>query len=164
MFCVACGGGGISGNDGGSGGSTSCAAYVVPAGTDLLQPAVSFRSDVMKLFNASCGASTCHGTTSAPQGNLFLGLESARGADAAMVRAGLVGRAAGELPSMSLVTAGDPGRSYLMHKLDADQCLFASGCSGGDCQAFMPSGAAQSLPVATRDVVRRWIASGAADD
>jgi hypothetical protein len=163
LSCVACGLDKGAGEGAGDGGAT-CAAYVVPPGTILTQPSVSFRSDLMKVFNASCGASSCHGQTGAPAGGLFLGLESARGGDAAMVRAGLVGHAAAELPSMPLVTAGDPEHSYLMHKLDGDQCAFAAQCSGGDCMTFMPQGAQQPLPVETRDQVRRWIASGAGDD
>jgi hypothetical protein len=164
MFCVACNGGNGSSSDGGVGGVANCTAYVVPPGTSLTSPAVSFRGDVMKLFNDSCGASSCHGTASAPAGGLFLGLESARGGDAATVHAGLVGHAAAELPAMMLVTAGDPEHSYLMHKLDGDQCMFTAQCSGGDCMSFMPQGSPQPLAPETRDVVRRWIATGAASD
>jgi hypothetical protein len=160
LLLSACGGDPAGG--GGDGGA--CPPYVVPAGTDLTMPVVSFKNDVMKVFNTSCGLSTCHGSTTAPQGNLFLGAESAMRSDAAAVYAGLVGKASGELPSMPFVTAGDPSKSYLMHKLDGDQCQYDAQCSGGSCMALMPSGGTQPLPVATRDTIRRWIAQGAADD
>jgi len=62
---------------------------------------------------------------------------------------------------MPLVTASDPSKSYLMHKLDGDQCQYNAECSGQSCLSLMPSGGTQLLPVATRDVVRRWIAQGA---
>jgi hypothetical protein len=165
MICLALLGAACGGNsDNGDGGAASCSAYVVPSGTSLSQPTVSLKSDVMKLFNDNCGLSSCHGSVSAPEARLFLGAESARGSDASMVRVGLVGQAAAELPSMPLVTAGDPANSYIMHKLDGDQCQLDSRCSDGSCMAMMPSGATQPLPVETRDTLRRWIAQGAGDD
>ena len=156
------GGGGAGSAAGGAGGGT-CVPYAVPAGTDLQQPKVSLKSDVMTVFNNNCGAATCHGSSTSGQGALFLGAESAHKADASQVRTGLVGHAGNELPSMPLVTAGDPSKSYLMHKMDGDQCQFDAACAGG-CLAVMPSGLGHVLPAATRDVVRRWIAQGAQDD
>ena len=160
LLCAACGGTDRTG-DNSDGGGGSCPAYLVPAGTDLTQPAVSFKNDVMKLFNNNCGLSTCHGSVTAPEGGLFLGAESAMRSDAAAVHAGLVGHLSSELGSMPFVTASDPSKSYLMHKLDGDQCQYNAQCSGKSCLSLMPSGGTQLLPVATRDVVRRWIAQGA---
>ena len=62
---------------------------------------------------------------------------------------------------MSFVTPGDPARSYLMHKLDGDQCQFNTLCTAADCQHAMPSDLEVLIPVAERDIVRRWIAQGA---
>ncbi|HUJ61850.1 MAG TPA: hypothetical protein VLX92_25270 [Kofleriaceae bacterium] len=148
-----------SGLDGGVTGT--CPLYVVPSTTDLMSPAVSFKSDVMPIFNHSCGSTICHGTTSSPQGGLFLGQESAMTADASTVYANLVGKPSGELSGMAFVSADDPGNSYLMHKLDGDQCAYESACTGGSCMHLMPSDGSEPLPVATRDTVRRWIAQGA---
>jgi hypothetical protein len=137
-----------------------CPAYVVPEDTQLATPVVSFKNDVMKVFNTSCGASTCHGSSETPQGRLFLGSESAMRADSATVYAALIGRAA-ELPSMHYVAASDPEHSYLMHKLDGDQCQFSAECVDGSCRDLMPSGTTEPMPVATRDTIRRWISQGA---
>jgi hypothetical protein len=153
-------GGGSSTSSAGTGGG--CEAYQVPAGTDLTTPTVSLQNDVMQIFNGNCGASACHGMTNVP-GGLFLGAESAAGSDFSTVRSGLVGVPAIELGTMPYVTASTPEKSYLMHKLDGDQCQYDSMCASGSCLATMPNGGTQ-LPVATRDTVRRWIAQGALDN
>jgi hypothetical protein len=135
--------------------------YTPPGTTDLTTPAMSFKTDVMPVFAANCASSSCHGIADSPRGGLFLGAQLAKGADASTVRAGLVGKASGQLPTMPFVTAGDPGSSYLMHKLDSDQCMYETSCVGHDCLKTMPYDTA-SLEVTTRDIVRRWIAQGAA--
>jgi hypothetical protein len=142
----------------------SCPAYQVPAGTDLTTPIVSFKTDVMPIFNANCGASSCHGAATSTPGFIFLGSEAAAGSDASTVAAGLVGKFASELSAIPIVTAGDPTKSYIMHKLDGDQCLYDSQCVGGSCLAEMPNGLGHPLAATTRDVVRRWIAQGAKND
>jgi hypothetical protein len=153
--------GSSSASSAGTGGA-ACQPYQVPAGTDLTTPTVSLMTDIMPIFNANCGAAACHGTPDVP-GLLFLGAETAMGSDAAMVRTGIVGVASTELTTMPYVTASDPTKSYLMHKLDWDACQYAAECTVAACGADMPNGGAQ-LPVATRDTVRRWIAQGAGDD
>ena len=65
---------------------------------------------------------------------------------------------------MSIVTPTNPTQSYIMHKLDGDQCQFNQMCSGLNCEVSMPSGATVVLPVDDRDTVRRWIAQGAMDN
>ncbi len=165
-FLVACSSASGSGGAGGNSGiGASCQAYQVPAGTSLTTPTVSLRTDVMNVFNSNCGAATCHGNgdSAMSTGELFLGAESAAGSDAATVRAGIVGKMGDELASMPLVTAGNPTMSYLMHKMDGDQCQYDAQCAGGTCLADMPNGGL-SLPVTTRDIVRRWIAQGALDN
>ncbi len=137
-----------------------CMPYVPPSSTDLMTPTVSFKTDVMPVFLMNCASTSCHGLASSPKGNLFLG---AKATDAATVYGGLVGKTSAQLPSMPFVTASDPTSSYLMHKLDADQCMFQAQCAGHDCLQAMPYDTA-SLAVDTRDTVRRWIAQGAAQN
>jgi hypothetical protein len=135
----------------------------VPSGTDLKTPVESFKDDVMPIFDANCGSSSCHGSAAAPTGGIFLGASTANGSDSAEVYVGLVGPGSEELPSMPYVTPGAPSLSYLQHKLDGDQCHYDAECAGESCVAAMPNGG-MLLPVATRDVVRRWIAQGAKDN
>jgi hypothetical protein len=137
-----------------------CQPYVTTA--DMTAPSVSFKTDVMPLFAASCSSSSCHGISDSPRGNLFLGAELKHGADASQVYAGLV-KPSAQLPEMPFVAASDPSKSYLMHKLDGDQCMFETSCVGGDCQKSMPYDTA-ALSADDRDVIRRWIAQGAAQN
>ena len=145
--------------------STGCgsSAPASPAPPDAAAPdaskIVSLRNDVLPVFAASCSTSaTCHGS---PTGiEVFLAGGAAK---ATTIRNGLVGIATAELPSMPFVTAGDPGKSYLMHKLDGDQATLDAECIGGDCGDQMPRGAAP-LDAATRDAIRTWIAQGAFDN
>jgi hypothetical protein len=83
--------------------------------------------------------------------------------DVASVRVSLVGIESRELRSMPLVTAGDPAQSYLMHKLDGDLCMFEAQCENGACGDSMPPNGPPLGP-SFRDVVRRWVAQGAADN
>jgi hypothetical protein len=146
-----------------------CPPYVSYA--DLSAPTVSFNRDVMPIFQASCatGGASCHGDpTVVASARPFLGY-SGSSADAgahASVFGGLVGVKSGEDPSMNLVTAGDPAQSFLMHKMDGDQCTLIANCMvpgsyRPNCGVFMPYQAPSILDVATRDVVRRWIKQGA---
>lgn len=138
----------------------ACVAYEPAAALDLSQPVVRFRADVQPIFAQSCAFTSCHGSRGGLAGGVYL---SGAAAEAADLRASLVGVAAPELPTMPLVTAGDPKASFLMRKLDGDSCLLASSCKDHDCGEAMPR-TGELLPVAARDVVRRWIAQGAKDD
>ena len=131
----------------------ACVAYASDPGLDLMTPTISFKTDVMPILTASCSSASCHGVTDNPQGNLFLGAELKHGADAAKVYTSLVGPPAGELGSMPYVTMGQPAKSYLMHKLDGDQCMYENACANQSCDDTMPRDG--QLPVATRDIVRR---------
>jgi len=132
----------------------TCKAYEVPAGTDLTTPQVSFAADVTPIFKA-CTFTSCHGVGTG-NGIIFAG-------DPSTVRAALVGATPPEIGSMVFVQPGDYTQSYLMHKIDGDQCLFNAQCTGGNCGTSMPQG--QSLlSVEDRDKLRRWIAQGAADN
>ena len=59
-----------------------------------------------------------------------------------------------------LVTPGDPDKSFLLHKLDGDLCVFDESCANGSCGAPMPENN-PALPEDKRDAIRRWIAQGA---
>ena len=133
-----------------------CTAYVVPTGTDLTAPTVSFKTDVMPVLTAHCSSASCHGISDGATGNLFLGAELQHGADAPTVYTNLTA-ASQQYPKMPYVKPTDLSNSYLMHKLDADQCTLT--CANGDCQHAMPFDG--MLPVETRDIVRRWISQGA---
>jgi hypothetical protein len=152
-----------------AGGDAPCTPYTSSA--NLTTPAVSFAKDVLPTFQRSCGiaGATCHGTTSVVKVDQrpYLG-QFDGGTDAAAVVDGLVGVASPEDPSLVMVKAGDPGQSYLMHKLDGDQCQFAAGCAQGqtqytDCGQQMPY-SSNALDTSTRDTIGRWIAQGAKND
>ena len=135
----------------------TCAAYVAPAGTDLTQPPVQLQRDVVPILSRSCAFVSCHGAASGGNNGLYLGTDGAR------VLAGAVGKPAGELPTMSYVAPGDPAGSYVMHKVDGDQCTLVTRCEGGDCGGRMPEGK-DLMAIRDRDIVRRWIAQGATGD
>jgi hypothetical protein len=166
-------GGGGNCNTGGGAGSmcTSAITPFVPCvtGSALQSPNVSFATDVQPIFNG-CGTAgaTCHG---APNNNpemtglIFLG-EPDGGAPASVILPGIVGNKSPENPAMNIITAGDPENSYLMHKLDGDQCQFSANCDGtknatfANCGVQMPFNGPY-LSQDQRDTVRRWIAQGA---
>ncbi len=134
--------------------STACVADATPAGFSATTP-VHFTTDVFPIFGQSCAFSTCHGATSGSANGIYLG-----GTDASAVHANLVGVSAVELSSMPYVTAGEPQASFLLRKLDGSQC--ALDC-GGSCGENMPR-TGQTLPDATRNVIRSWIVQGAKND
>jgi hypothetical protein len=153
---------------GGDGGNGGCPPYQDPPGTDLTKPVVSLKSDVIPVFQGSCSLSlSCHGAATGGQGKLYLGPKAGM-VDTAMLIQALMGPSV-EIPSVPYVTPGDPTKSYLMQKMDGDQCLYDSHCTPDptlmtptcmDAGQAMPQGSTV-LDVATRDKVRRWIAQGA---
>lgn len=149
-------------------GDAACSLYRSCA--DLSSPSISFASVILPLFEMSCGAggAACHGTPNAPKssGQVYLG---GAAASPQQVLASIVGQASAENPQMDEVTAGDPGQSWLMHKLDGDQCMFDTACNATGNSAFANCGFQQPyngtpLDAATRDTIRRWIAQGALDN
>ena len=152
-LCVLC--------NGSCDGGQKCATYVVPAGTDLMSPAVTFKNDVLPIFVQSCAFTTCHGLMTGANNGVYLG-EKTGTTTTATVIGGLV-KPTLVLAPMPFVTAGNPGQSFLMHKIDGDQCTFDMKCTNGSCGVSMPQGD-PLLPVAKRDAVRRWIAQGAKDN
>jgi hypothetical protein len=205
-------GGSSSGDDGNMG--TPCIAH--EGGVDLTTPTISFKDDVLPLFERSCGlSSSCHydpgpGTISTL--GIFLGCDINFDAGAQstnscktanpgpIVYQDLVGSPDGgdagplpplEITGMPYVTPGDPSKSYIMHKLDNDQCIFTTcvtmnmpvttmqdtpGAPGVSnwCGASMPlnsdllpdtaacGGTGCNDPAKfSRNTVRAWIAQGA---
>ena len=146
-----------SSSSGSSGNSGSPCDYAPPAGFDALTPKVTFAADVLPVFGRSCAFSTCHGSTTGPANGVFLGKDGPK------AHAAIVGVKGDELPTMPFVTPGNPQESYLMRKMDGSQCALDAQCTGASCQSSMPKGDVP-LDVATRDVVRRWIAQGAKND
>ncbi len=163
--------GGGTGTDAGGGvdaGPPADACIPYTSSANLTTPQVSFSKDVLPTFQRSCGiaGATCHGVPSVwtTQQRPYLGNFDG-GTDAGEVVTAIVGVASPEDPKLTIVKAGDPSNSYLMHKLDWDQCQFASDCAQSqtqytDCGQGMPYSSPQLDPD-TRDTVRRWIAQGA---
>jgi hypothetical protein len=152
-----------------AGTSGGCPRYVSNA--DLSTP-ILFETDVLSpIFEATCaaGGQSCHGDPSVvSSARPFLGYfdHRADAGTAGSVLGGLVGVKSMEDPSMNLVTAGDPEQSFLMHKMDGDQCTLIEQCmvtgsSRPNCGVFMPYQAPSTLDVAQRDAVRGWIKQGA---
>jgi hypothetical protein len=170
ILLCACASSSSSPDAGGAAGG--CPPYVSTA--DLSTPIVSLRGDVMPIFERSCaiGGGSCHGDpTVVANARPFLGYSGADGGSQVpqAIRSGLVGVKSGEDLLMSLVTAGDPTKSFLMHKMDGDQCTLIQECMVGvsyrpNCGVFMPYQAPTILDMSTRDTVRRWIEQGAADN
>jgi hypothetical protein len=162
----ACGtGGSVTADDGG----VTCLGTFVSC-ADLTTPAVSFQNDILPILRPGCSiaGSTCHGTPSVvmQQRPYFGNFDG--GTDASQVLQGIVGVKSQEDPQMDIIAPGDPSQSYLMHKIDGDQCTLVSACKNGnttytDCGQQMPY-SSPPLDPATADVVRRWIAQGAKND
>jgi hypothetical protein len=135
-----------------------------PATTQLMSPTVSFATDVVPIFQASCSlSSSCHQAKMGGPSGVYLGPAPGMPADPAGVFATIVNKPSVELSSMSFVKPGDLANSYLMHKMDGDMCQFISQCGplpASQCGVVMPQSSCV-LDGATRDKVRRWIAQGA---
>jgi hypothetical protein len=134
--------------------------------------AVSFRTDIMPIFQQSCTlSSVCHGQmNNTSEENLYLG-ENGGATDAGALYGMLVGVPSKEDPSMNLVTAGDPANSYLWHKVVGDQNSLASGCAKAatqctDCNSTQPCGGNQPylgemLQETDLCAIENWISQGA---
>jgi hypothetical protein len=141
----------------------------------------SFKNDVVPIFATACAFGPCHASEQNPMGGLYLGpnLNNTMGspnstppfyppddATLAKVHDGIVG-AHGRLPvTMLLVQAGSPKDSFLMHKVDGDQACVDIECnpiSTGKCGEAMPQ-RSTPLDAASANVIRDWIAQGAANN
>jgi hypothetical protein len=169
------GGSGPECNTGGADGGTCTQGSTEPfvsclSSGDLQTPTISYAQTIQPIFNTSCaiGGAECHGAVNnSVKLQIYLGLFGDAGApDASQVLSGIVGVTSLEDPKLDLVKASDPANSYLMHKLDDDQCQFASDCPamepemGAQCGVGMPYSSGV-LDVPTRDEIRKWIAQGA---
>ena len=143
----------------------TCEPYTSDA--DLSAPSVSFAQTIGPLFAANCavgGGINCHGAgNSLP----FLGSTDG-GIDASIILDSIVEVEAGEDPEMDFVAPNAPEQSFLMHKMDGDQCTLAAQCALSiyneyypSCGASMPFLPHALLPAAVRDQVRAWISQGA---
>ncbi|APR80700.1 Hypothetical protein A7982_06047 [Minicystis rosea] len=194
---TACGGG-ETGGTGGAGGGTSSTTSTggnaptttgtgghTPAdgcfdytGIDTTTPAVHFQADVLPILRLSCGlSSSCHGNPAGSGGQHFYGPKLSDPApDAATVQAIFdqsVDKASVANPDMKIIAPGDPGKSFLLYKLDGDPskqsdkdevtCASLTCAADKSCLSAMPLGG-PSLPTDKRDTIRRWIAQGAKND
>ncbi len=135
-----------------------CKDYSPPASFDAQNPTVTFAKDVMPIFSQSCAFTSCHGSASGNANGVFLGA-----ADPVRVYQAIVDVRSSKLPTMSYVKPGDPHESFLMRKMDGSHCVLDAQCTGTDCGQSMPKND-ETLPIESRDIVRRWIAQGAKND
>jgi outer membrane protein assembly factor BamB len=128
---------------------TPTAVGPTPTATATLPP--SWAAFQAQVIGPTCGG--CHGGAGG-----LTGLDSCNSGWTS-----LVGVASTELPTMHRVEPGDPTMSWLMQKLDGTQAAFNASCIGGSCGSQMPANQSP-LSAAVRDVIRTWIANGAAND
>lgn len=126
----------------GSGAGMDESGQPLPPGGNPAPLAPTLASIQANVFTPSCAVAGCHGGASAQQG---LRLDSGFSA------ASLINVASPRDPGLIRVIPGDPSNSFLIHKLEGTQTL-------GD---RMPQGGPY-LPQSTIDVIRQWIADGAA--
>ena len=139
-----------------------------PAATDLTTPVISFKTDIVPLFQMSCSlSSSCHQAKIGGPSLVYLGGSLMMAPDPPGIMKSIINVKSIELPTMNYVTPGDLANSYLMHKMDGDLCQFST-CAMNPvpmCGVVMPMAgcALESIDGAPspRDVVRRWIAQGA---
>ena len=63
-------------------------------------------------------------------------------------------------PKMKRIVPGDPGNSWLVHKLTGNFCAFTKDCVGKDCGKREPNGEA-ALPAEDFQKIVEWIRQGA---
>jgi hypothetical protein len=128
---------------------TDCSAMSDDFATNA--PAQAKASDVQPILAQNCAVGGCH-LSEPGAGGLVLDVSAATWPN------GLVGVAAHESPSFDLVTAGDPDRSWLVHKIFGSFCGAVCNPTLG-CGAEMPFGA--SLSDADRGTIVAWVMAGA---
>jgi hypothetical protein len=127
---------------------------------------VSFADDVMPVFAQNCNSATCHGSTTSPDGKLYLGRASMNDETTLdTVHGNLVGVAATRAPTMMRVAPGDAEHSFLMIKLDGDFACPQVACGTLGCGVKMPHGSSKpKLDIGVRNTIRSWIQNGAPRD
>ena len=160
VIMTACAGA-ACGDDGEAPQPTACFDY---SAFDGATPEVSFRTDVLPVFQRGCAfSSTCHGAEAGSAGFAYLGpplSEQATDAQIDAIVAQNVGVASRAPSGMSRIAAGDPANSFLLHKLDGTLTCGDLECAPEGCGKSMPAGG-DLLPAAERDAIRRWIQQGA---
>jgi hypothetical protein len=130
----------------------------------------SFATDVMPIFQLSCGLSTsCHQSPSGKE-ELSLGPPVAitpMQPDIDAVHAAIVGTASLTRSSLPLVDPGNPAGSWLLAKIEYEGAEFAecdtSSQCGSECGDRMPQGSSK-MERARIDIIAAWIKSGAANN
>ncbi len=110
-------------------------------------PPVSYARDIEPEFQAACATPGCHSAQSRASG-LVLEKDSSY--------TGIVGVQSRQAPAMKLITPGDPGQSYLLHKLRGTQA------SVGGSGVQMPTGGAPDPSLISN--VETWTEQGAPKD
>lgn len=156
------GGGGGTTSSGGGGTPEGCFDYT---GFDGATPVVSFQSDVLPIFQKSCGlSSACHGVENGVKpGQHYLGPKNGTTATQGQIDsifAENVDATAVKEPSMKVIAPGDPERSFILHKVDDTLDCALLTCEGTACGGSMPLGS-EAIEATSRDTLRRWIAQGA---
>jgi hypothetical protein len=177
LFCLHFVGCGDSSDDGAtaSSGTGSCSAELDSNGCfdaecfELPARDVSFSADILPIFENSCAlSSACHGNPSSP--NTSAGYQPYLGevdpattpSDVDAILALIVGQPSRAAPGLAIVEPGAPEQSFLMHKMDDSLSCSSVECPDG-CGDVMPKGSGP-LERETRDLVRGWIAQGAASN
>lgn len=174
MTAIGCGDGGSGGSggggEGGAGGSAAATCFDYSK-IDLTTPTVSFKTDVLPIFQRSCGLTTgCHGDPLSPNENRpYLGPKmtvTATDMDIMAIRADIIDQPSYFELGMDIVEPGDPEKSFLMHKMDFTlKCDEVLSCvADKECGVAMPQGNDEPLDIEERNLVRRWIAQGALDN
>jgi hypothetical protein len=164
FIAVACGDDG-SDTNGGDGGSSSAPVCFDYASFNATDPTVVFKADVLPILQGSCtlGAS-CHGAEAGSGGKVYLGPpQGTEPTDAQLtaIETQTVDVDSSIASGLKLIDRDDPSKSFLMHKIDGTFSCGDLSCSGAACGLRMPLGQAP-LESAKADVIRRWIAQGAA--
>ncbi|HXI56947.1 MAG TPA: hypothetical protein VNO55_12860 [Polyangia bacterium] len=110
--------------------------------------------DVERIFKTSCALGGCHAGVPGA-GDLSLSIA------ARQWRTNIVGRKAEENPSLQLVEAGNPARSWLIQKVTGQFCAAGRSCDARlGCGDRMPFG--QSLSKEEITTLYLWVRAGAA--
>lgn len=139
---------------------------VCPVVEETSGPEVSFTADLMPFFGVTCAFGGCHDGDTREAG-LYLGPNVSKGppdvATQREVHESLLSPAT-TTTEMPRITPHEPGRSFLMLKLEG--CQNALGLTCGDriqgepCGARMPY-LSEPLAPEKRAMLARWIAEGA---
>ena len=139
--------------------AATCVGHTSSAASTPATKAVSFKDDILPIFQQSCVFSSCHGSPTGANNGIYLGAKGS--ANTTGIRDALVGKSSARMPSMKYVTPGKPESSYLLHKLDGNFCGLDA-CADGKCGDRMPRGG-DALDEGLISVVEAWIAQGAPD-